>query len=40
MRENNVITPTGDTVTEANDKVVMCVLHEAIHQLEEFYLMI
>ena len=36
MRENSVITPTGDTVIEPNDKVVMCVLHEAIHELEEF----
>ena len=36
VRENKVLTPTGDTVIEANDKVVMCVLHEAIHELEEF----
>ena len=35
-----MITPTGDIVIEPNDKVVMCVLHEAIHELEEFYLMI
>ena len=36
VRENEVITPTGDTNIELNDKVVMCVLHEAIHKLEEF----
>lgn len=36
VREDSVITPTGDTVIEPNDKVVMCVLHEAIHELEEF----
>ena len=26
VRENKVLTPTGDTVIEANDKVVMCVI--------------
>ena len=36
VRDAKVLTPTGDTVMEANDKVVMCVLHEAIHELEEF----
>ena len=36
VRDNKVLTPTGDTVIEANDKVVMCVLHAAIHELEEF----
>ena len=36
VREDSVITPTGDTVIEPNDKVVMCVLHEAILKLEEF----
>ena len=36
VRDNKVLSPTGDTIIELNDKVVMCVLHEAIHELEEF----
>ena len=36
VRNDTVLTPTGDTVIEASDKVVMCLLHEAIHQLEDF----
>ncbi len=36
VRDNSVLTPTGDTEIETGDKVVMCLLHEAIHELEEF----
>ncbi len=36
VRDNIVITPTGDTIIETGDKVVMCLLHESIHDLEDF----
>ena len=36
VRNGIVLTPTGETVIEASDKVVMCLLHEAIHKLEDF----
>ncbi|MEC8099734.1 MAG: Trk system potassium transporter TrkA [Pseudomonadota bacterium] len=35
-RQNTVVTPTGDTIIETGDKIVMCLLHEAIHKLEDF----
>ena len=36
VRDNNVINPKGDTVIEIGDKIVMCLLHDAIHKVEEF----
>ena len=36
VRDNLVITPTGDTVIEKGDKVVICLLHEAVQKVEEF----
>ena len=36
VREDLVLTPTGDTIIEARDKVVMCLLHDAIHEIEAF----
>ncbi len=36
VRNNDVITPKGDTIIENNDKVVLCLLHEAVHKIEEF----
>ena len=36
VRNDTVLTPTGETIIEASDKVVMCLLHESIHQLEDF----
>ena len=36
VRNDEVLTPNGDTVIEPSDKVVMCLLHEAIHELEKF----
>ena len=36
VRNNNVINPKGDTVIEIGDKIVMCLLHDAIHKVEEF----
>ena len=36
VRGNLVITPTGDTVIEKGDKVVICLLHEAVQKVEEF----
>ena len=36
MRNDVVLTPTGDTIIEARDKVVMCLLHDAIHEIEAF----
>ena len=36
VREDVVLTPTGDTIIEARDKVVMCLLHDAIHEIEAF----
>ena len=36
VRNDTVLSPTGETIIEASDKVVMCLLHESIHQLEDF----
>ena len=36
VRDGVVLTPTGDTIIEARDKVVMCLLHDAIHEIEAF----
>lgn len=36
VRNDVVLTPTGDTIIEARDKVVMCLLHDAIHEIEAF----
>ena len=36
VRDDLVITPTGDTVVEKGDKVVICLLHEEIRKVEEF----
>ena len=36
VRDNLVITPTGDTIIEKGDKVVMCLLHEVIQKVEKF----
>tara|TARA_B100001248_G_C27390994_1_gene462333 strand:+ start:909 stop:2285 length:1377 start_codon:yes stop_codon:yes gene_type:complete len=36
VRDDIVLTPTGDTIIEARDKVVMCLLHDAIHEIEAF----
>ena len=36
VRDDVVLTPTGDTIIEARDKVVMCLLHDAIHEIEAF----
>ena len=36
VRDDLVLTPTGDTIIEAKDKVVICLLHDAIHEIETF----
>ena len=36
VRNKDVITPNGDTIIENQDKIVLCLLHEAVHSVEEF----
>tara|TARA_X000000950_G_scaffold287824_1_gene401831 strand:+ start:821 stop:2197 length:1377 start_codon:yes stop_codon:yes gene_type:complete len=36
VRKKEVITPNGDTMIENQDKIVLCLLHEAVHSVEEF----
>ena len=36
VRNNMAMSPTGETIIETGDKVVMCLLHEAIHKFEDF----
>ena len=36
VRDNIVISPKRNTVIEVGDKIVMCLLHEAAHKVEEF----
>ena len=36
VRDKEVITPKGDTIIENNDIIVLCLLHEAVHKIEEF----
>ncbi len=36
VRENKVISPNGRTVLELGDKIIMCLLHEAIQKVEDF----
>lgn len=36
VRKDKVISPNGDTVLELGDKVIMCLLHEAIQKVEDF----
>ncbi len=35
VRKNQFLSPDGDTTIEENDKVVMCLLHDSIHKVEE-----
>ena len=38
MRENRVLSPNGKTVIELGDKIIMCLLHDAIQKVEDFLL--
>mgnify|MGYP001473045868 CR=1 FL=1 len=36
VRDNIVISPKGNTIIELGDKIVMCLLHDAIQRVEDF----
>ncbi len=38
VRENRVLSPNGKTVIELGDKIIMCLLHDAIQKVEDFLL--
>ncbi len=36
VRDENVISPNGNTILEIGDKIIMCLLHDAIQKVEDF----
>ena len=38
VREDRVLSPNGKTVIELGDKIIMCLLHDAIQKVEDFLL--